>query len=88
MAGIIEKLNYLKTTKSELMEALLGKGQTITEDTPFRDYPDLVQSISSGDPSDAGYESEIAYVDAINGEYYFAEYDYKTMIDDLNGEVI
>lgn len=86
-SGIISKLNYLKETKLAIKQALLSKGQVILPETPFRDYADLIVSMT-GNPSDEGLGDDIIQLDSINGELYFKTFDHTILIDKLNGEVI
>lgn len=57
MGTTADKLNLLMQTKSNLKSALIEKGQTVTDSTPFSDYAEKIIAISSGitgiDTSDA-----------------------------------
>ena len=48
MGTLTEKLNYLLTTKNKIRQALIEKGISILEDTPFREYADKIKEISTG----------------------------------------
>ena len=48
MGTLTEKLNYLLTTKDKIKQALIEKGISILEDTPFREYADKIKEISVG----------------------------------------
>lgn len=48
MSCDVTKLNYLKETKNLIKAALIDKGASITDETPFRDYAAAVEGISSG----------------------------------------
>lgn len=51
---IVEKLNYLEGTKTSIKNAIIAKGQTITENTTFREYAAKISNIETGvDTSDA-----------------------------------
>lgn len=51
---IVEKLNYLEGTKTSIKNAIIAKGQTITENTTFREYAAKISNIETGvDVSDA-----------------------------------
>ena len=43
---IIDELNYLNETKGLIKQAIIGKGQTIATDTPFREYATKINNIS------------------------------------------
>lgn len=48
------KLRYLNDTKQLIRQAIVNKGQSITDSTPFRDYADKITNIETGsDTSDA-----------------------------------
>jgi len=86
-SSLTTKLNYLKQTKDLIRHALISKGQTITTDTPFRDYVDIIIKMT-GDPSDEGVGDDIIKLDNINGEVYIKPYDHASVINKINGEVI
>lgn len=46
MGSIADKLNYLIETKNRIKVALASKNVAITDETPFREYPALIESIS------------------------------------------
>lgn len=48
MGTIEDKLNLLLQTKNDIGSALIEKGQTVSEDTPFSEYADKVRAISGG----------------------------------------
>lgn len=45
MENIIDKIEYLDTTKQMLKQVIQDKGQEMTDETPFRNYVDKVQAI-------------------------------------------
>lgn len=56
--SIEQKLEYLDETKQMIGEAIVNKGQTISEETPFRDYVQKILDIETGiDTSDANAEA-------------------------------
>ena len=84
-SSIITKLSYLGDTKTAIKQALTSKGQVITPETPFRDYADLIISMT-GNPSDEGLGDDIIQLDSISGEMYFKTFNHAVLIDHLNGE--
>lgn len=42
--SLINGLEYINTTKQKLKTHLQGKGVDVVDDTPFREYPDMVES--------------------------------------------
>ena len=49
MGTIAEKLQYLLQTKEQIRQAILHKGVAVSEEIPFRRYPELIEGISNGD---------------------------------------
>ena len=54
MGTIVDKINYLKETKSSIYNAIKSKGSDITESTTFRQYADKISAldVSSGTVTD------------------------------------
>lgn len=54
MGSIVDKINYLKQTKSSIYNAIKSKGSDITESTTFRQYADKISAldVSSGTVTD------------------------------------
>lgn len=51
---ISDKLNYLNETKAQIKQAIIDKGQEVSDETPFREYVQKIQDIETGvDTSDA-----------------------------------
>lgn len=46
---VMHKLDYLDDTKVLIKDAIIEKGQDITDDVTFREYVDKIKEISSGD---------------------------------------
>ena len=42
--SLINGLEYINTTKQKLKTRLQGKGVDVVDDTPFREYPDMLES--------------------------------------------
>ena len=55
-----EKLNYLLETKQLIKEAIINKGQTIDENTPFRDYAALITAIRTSEDLNAQLDAQDA----------------------------
>lgn len=54
MGTVADKLSFLENTKASIKSAILAKGQTIDDSTPFSQYPSKIQAIQTGiDTSDA-----------------------------------
>lgn len=52
--ALSEKLDYLSTTKNEIKQAIIDKGQIIEDTDTFRSYADKIEAIETGiDTSDA-----------------------------------
>ncbi|UUC46540.1 BspA family leucine-rich repeat surface protein [Flavobacterium cerinum] len=47
MGTIADKLTYLGQTKSEIRDAIISKGGTVTAETPFREYAERIREIKS-----------------------------------------
>ena len=67
---IMEKLDYLEGTKTSIKNAIISKGQEVTENDTFRSYAQKIAAIETGiDTSDATATAEdikagkTAYVD-------------------------
>ena len=52
MSYTTDKLNYLKDTKTAIKEAIISKGQEVTDDDTFRSYADKILAITEGGSSD------------------------------------
>lgn len=51
---ISDKLDYLNETKAQIKQAIIDKGQEVSDETPFREYVQKIQDIETGvDTSDA-----------------------------------
>lgn len=48
MGSLQDKLTYLAETKNMIKNAILNKGVSISDTTPFRTYPSLINSITTG----------------------------------------
>lgn len=67
MGTLVEKLRYALETKTEIRSAISAKGSSCETDC-FREYPDRILAIPSGDPSgDEPILQEIAIQE--NGVY-------------------
>ena len=53
-----DNLNYLNETKSQIKQAIIEKGQPITDEDTFRSYANKIENIETGvDTSDANATS-------------------------------
>ena len=43
--GVEDRLNYLETTKGLIKQSIANFDETITDDTPFSEYPEYIQNI-------------------------------------------
>lgn len=51
MGTVVDKLNYLNDTKSEIRQAIIDKGVTVEDSDTFRDYADKIRAIQTGESS-------------------------------------
>lgn len=65
-----DRLEYLKETKRQIKEAIIDKGQTISDSDPFRSYVAKIEAIETGTPinnqnksitSDGSYTADQGY---------------------------
>lgn len=57
-----EKLDYLLETKALIKNAIISKGQTITDDTPFRDYVNLILAIKTSEDLETQLNAQDAVI--------------------------
>lgn len=74
-----EKLNYLLETKALMKDAIIAKGQTITEETPFRDYVALITAIKTSED----LEIQLSAQDALIAEQQAKIAELETIIANL-----
>ena len=46
---ISDKLDYLNETKAQIKQAIIDKGQEVSDETPFRDYVQKIQDIKTSE---------------------------------------
>lgn len=75
--NIEQKLAYLDETKQLIKEAIINKGQTLSDETPFRDYVQKISDIETGpdlQPCELGTSSETeSKVETPPEGYYFSK---------------
>ena len=69
MSTTEQKLELLLNTKTRLKEVLNNKGGTITDDTPFSDYPEIADNLSGGGSSAKVEVKSIGNVPVPNTDY-------------------
>lgn len=76
MGTIADKLTHLAQTKEQIRTAIESKGVAAPENTPFREYPQLIGRIETGEKM----PDKIIYYNNMNGhEYIAAGYTVKTV---------
>lgn len=68
MGTINDKLEYLNQTKQDIKQAIINKGQNITEEDTFRSYVDKINDIELGVLSEAEAQSLNTDLDLILNE--------------------
>lgn len=68
MGTIDDKLEYLNQTKQDIKQAIINKGQNITEEDTFRSYVDKINDIQLGVLSEAEAQSLNTNLDLILNE--------------------
>ena len=54
-----DNLNYLEDTKALIKQAIIAKGQTITDNDTFRSYKDKIAAIQTGEMTEEEYNAAI-----------------------------
>ena len=70
MGTTSDKLNYLLDTKTQIKQALIDKGQTITDNDTFRSYAQKIEDIENG-TEDATLQAKYllqGYEAVVNGQ--------------------
>ena len=60
---IADKLSHILDIKEEIKDALIEKGSDVTDDTPFAEYPEKIQEISTNDGTNITVNFEEAFYD-------------------------
>ena len=60
---IADKLSQILDIKEEIKDALIEKGSDVTDDTPFAEYPEKIQEISTNDGTNITINFEEAFYD-------------------------
>lgn len=62
-----DNLNYIEDTKNLIKQAIIAKGQTITDNDTFRSYKDKIAAIKTGEMTEQEYNAAIATANDILG---------------------
>ena len=54
-----DNLNYIQDTKALIKQAIINKGQTITDNDTFRSYKDKIAAIKTGKMTEQEYNAAI-----------------------------
>lgn len=54
-----DNLNYIQDTKALIKQAIINKGQTITDSDTFRSYKDKIAAIKTGEMTEQEYNAAI-----------------------------
>lgn len=54
-----DNLNYIQDTKALIKQAIINKGQTITDNDTFRSYKDKIAAIKTGEMTEQEYNAAI-----------------------------
>ncbi len=54
-----DNLNYIQDTKALIKQAIINKGQTITDSDTFRSYKDKIAAIKTGKMTEQEYNAAI-----------------------------
>lgn len=55
-----DNLNYIEDTKNLIKQAIIAKGQTITDNDTFRSYKDKIAAIKTGEMTEQEYNAAVA----------------------------
>ena len=78
---IADKLSQILDIKEDIKDALIEKGSDVTDDTPFAEYPEKIQEISTSDGSNITIEFDDVFFDTrtLNAS------DYESLFKDYKG---
>ena len=54
-----DNLNYIEDTKNLIKQAIIAKGQSVSEQDTFRSYKDKIAAIKTGEMTEEEYEDAI-----------------------------
>lgn len=60
-----DNLNYIEDTKNLIKQAIIAKGQTITDNDTFRSYKDKILAIKTGEMTEEEYNAAMATAQSI-----------------------
>lgn len=63
-----DNLNYIQDTKALIKQAIINKGQTITDSDTFRSYKDKIAAIKTGKMTEQEYNAAINTAYSILGD--------------------
>lgn len=63
-----DNLNYLEDTKNLIKQAIIAKGQTITDNDTFRSYKDKIAAIKTGEMTEEEYNAAMNTAYSILGD--------------------
>lgn len=62
-----DNLNYLEDTKNLIKQAIIAKGQSISDNDTFRSYKDKIAAITTGEMTQQEYNAAVSTAKSILG---------------------
>lgn len=62
-----DNLNYMEDTKNLIKQAIIEKGQSVTDEDTFRSYKDKIKAIKTGEMTEEEYMNAIETANDILG---------------------
>lgn len=94
MGDLLRKLQYLQITKEEIKQSINNKGISLSDDIPFREYPNLINSIKDRELEEKlnkelqGKQSLISVLNMKFGLGLNAQSDWDVIIPKIKGIVV